>query len=47
MSVLRFAVALVRRFFPGTRGAGFNRDLAATARLGLASGVALSLGLLI
>ncbi len=47
LGVLPFALVMVRRFFRKTRGPGFNRILAATARLQLAFGVVLSLGLFI
>ncbi len=47
LAVLPFALALVGRFFHEPRGPGLNRLLAATARLQLAFGAVLSLGLVI
>jgi 1,4-dihydroxy-2-naphthoate octaprenyltransferase len=47
LGVLPFAVVMVRRFSRETRGPGFNRILAATARLQFAFGVVLSLALVI
>ena len=47
LGVFPFALVLVRRFFREPRGGGLNRTLAATARLQLAFGLVLSLGLVI